>query len=1713
MASPSPSYLFSTGFQYANRATSDSSLDATTAFTVSITYDPESFGGNAANAIIVGKSRTDNNQRSWVIEHIQSDGTCRLSVFGSGDGTINATLKTSTAIRFRTNVTFTCSITAGTATLNTYINGTASNGTTTNVGTFGSGPYSSTEPLAMFAGNTSGTAISPLSGSIHMFAYLSYVASSGDISGMTATGVLNSTLGSSGNLIAYWRHSDITTTSGNDASTWLDTVGNLSLTFNKISGTVNLKGQASTGTAILICNQWKYTLTDAALGSSSLVTTYTDTTWTDPLYPHYRARVAGTQGAVEPRIASGYRNYPGDFTAAIRTRKFTGISQTYVLRRRGFLATCVYGNEFYAIVGDNGSGSTNKRISWGFNRFGTMALDSIIIFRYNAVEQDVDLFIGGLKYPQITVLTGQSGNEQTTGIFSSYDADWVFTFVVPTALSDAQIAQFVVGLSPLVVGPGADSSIPQTSSNTLATSPSTYNVIEDTIWPPNAILDPGWGSENVLIEDRLNTSQGFDPRGVVSLLGLGTLPYDTDPPLDDLDQFDPGDPLPVVVNATLSSGGAVTAIGSAGPFASVHCTTWWEIVVRTNEFIIQGDPVTTRDLFSQRLTFSDAFQLGPEFIGTGYNIVLAVQPLGNNTKIYRSSPISLVTVSLIDPNPTMISAVIDSSGNCVTTTDVNSTDAGNFNIWYEIEQTAGGNNYMRLSPVYTNRVFATPQTVNTTFTVGSRTGWEGKRIRFAMQVAATPAIMYYSNSLILLDWSYTWTMPTIIGTPTLTVSRSLTATGSAGPTNVGLCSTYWEIEAITGQVFIVGDRRTNIDFTSATNITDTFTIPFSGPVVGLALRFCVVPNEDATTTYQSISYLLNDPLITSPTPVITSANCSLSKLLTASVNIGTSNGGPATEQWEVLHDSSWESLFISTGTITLTSGQTRNLNHQLPSRLNLTNIQIRYRLISTSQVGVQWVSNSVTIAQVAVVAATPTITAANVDIAENFTASATISPSNLGIVDAQFEVSTQSDYKSVMESQSVTLSPTALTPVLANVPLPGILDFSTLYCRLVVRSQTFPELSYTSAPFSITQVVFSPPAMSVTVASQSASGILTLQGTIGVTSITSAKVWFEVDGITTGFDGIIGTQTGVNLTSGYALNSSTSIGRLSLNGKSVSIKFSATLTPGSIYSSSTAGISQSTFTDPAPSVTAANVDIYGQFTATSAAGPTDLGMCTTWLESSATGTFTELLDTRTSINLSGFRQTLNTSITLPTRFDMTGSSVKLVVQSNTYPDIIYKSPAFTVTVATLSPPSQTITSASISFAGAFTAQVILGANNLGTVKTWWESDISTPGVFTALLNTVSNFVLPAGGITVNGSATLPDRFDLSGKNVRFAIAPALKPEITYYSSLHAIATEGLSDPAATILSYTVNVWGDVSASWRAGPTNAGFCQVWFEINGISTSLDGIFNKTSSVNLISQQTGTVTFTLPRGEFQDPTGNYSYASKLLTFNVRPNNRAEQVFTSSSVSITPPSRINPNPTVLSPTLISGNTYTFSATTDASNLQTCIGWFEIDAGSLGIIRLPTLSTQDITNATTWSQTYTVPTGLNLISDDLYFVIEPVRDQLTQYRSAAYTLTDTGFDHGCTPQFSAAIPINTLTLVDYVPAPVDGVYYDIVITNGILSRSEKAHVTHDGLGHAFILLFDPIGSSTPVTLSVTWNNGIQLKALSTQTGWSVLGSRESLPG
>ncbi|MBA3845413.1 MAG: LamG domain-containing protein [Planctomycetes bacterium] len=140
-------------------------------------------------------------------------------------------------------------------------------------------------------------------------------------------------------------------------------------------------------------------------------------------------------------------------------------------------------------------------------------------------------------------------------------------------------------------------------------------------------------------------------------------------------------------------------------------------------------------------------------------------------------------------------------------------------------------------------------------------------------------------------------------------SNHITAIGNGGPTDAEEVITWWEIELLPGQVFVVAERNAYSDYEVNHNQTDQWDIPLGQDWRGLTIRFWIQAVADGSQVWSSDPFTLtgdnfgnapiNPPTYTNPALAITAIDVDGSYNVTISGNAGPTNSENIQTWWEV----------------------------------------------------------------------------------------------------------------------------------------------------------------------------------------------------------------------------------------------------------------------------------------------------------------------------------------------------------------------------------------------------------------------------------------------------------------------------------------------------------------------------------------------------------------------------------------------------------------------------------------------------------------------------------------------------------------------------------------------------------------------------------------------------------------------------------------------
>lgn len=719
----SPPLVLFTGTNYLRRLTNDAALSGGTDISVAVTFDPNLVSA-ATSGTVIAKHNPGNSQQGWIVSYDSSTGFVTVTLHDAATGGAVQSRVSTVPIRVRSVFVFTFA--GATSDLQLYVNGVSANGTNTGAVTNLS---ASTEPLAIGADSASTAASNIIKGGFYHASVWRVVLTSAEVATILHNGVTPAALKSAPyNLVANWEAAAISATPTSVYSAWIDTVA--SMNFLAVNSPL---AQGPTGN-LLVTNRWDTSLADTGTpGGQGLTSTYT-------LSGQFR--IWGS-ALTQPQRATGYRQYKNDITIVLRARKVTGTTNAAFIRLYGLhLEYILSSKELFAFVGDDTSNTNqNRRFSFGFNLFPVEGTPADIVLRYNAADDNIDVFIGSTKYTA-TIATTNS-NTTVTGLFLAGSSDFAAAAVVPACLSDAQVAQLIANIqsnsflvySADVFQLGEYVNVPYVPEETLSTLP---DAIASAILP-------------------FDSTQQYSTDVVVELPYLDN-PY----PVVEITSFDFIDPLPAIVSFTVDSNHVVTAIGEAGPTDAKETYHYWEVEIAPGQIAALAVPAFSEAFFAGRGQVTDSFQLPLGTVWDGLRVRFVIQAVADATQLWYSAwqtlndpnfdhlpppPIPpLTTVS--DPLPVIQSVTVNGLHEVTAVGRAGPTEATQVVHRWEIELTSG--EVIVVIDETTETKFLVREDVTDTFSVPIGSHWNGKKIRFTV-MSADSAGRHLPQS-----WSSAW---------------------------------------------------------------------------------------------------------------------------------------------------------------------------------------------------------------------------------------------------------------------------------------------------------------------------------------------------------------------------------------------------------------------------------------------------------------------------------------------------------------------------------------------------------------------------------------------------------------------------------------------------------------------------------------------------------------------------------------------------------------------------------------------------------------------------------------------------------------------------------------------------------------------------------------------------------------------------------------------
>ena len=884
-ANASPALVLLTGNNYLVRPAADAALSGGTLLSAAITFDPNLVAA-AQTGTVVSIYNAVTNQRSWRVTYNDVNGLATVEVYENPDGSGNVASRVSSVpIRVRSVL---CFVYNGAGTLDLYINGVLRNGALT--GTVPATLAVSTENLAVGAeAPSTGTGSAPFKGGIYHLAIWRTALTALEVATILRDGVTPAPLKAGGyNLTANWEHTAITAAQTTLFASWVDTVSNLALNGAAVTGGVPY-AQGTTG-RLLLTNSWDVSANDSGVAGQGLTTTYT-------LSGGFRLWFAG---ATVPQRATNYRLFKNDITIFLRTRKPVGTALATFLKFYGIeLAYQLSSKELFCIVGDDTSNTLqNRKFSFGFNIFPVQGVVADIVLRYNSQDDNIDVFIGGVKYT--ATITNVNTFQNTTGLFLSDQSDFVSGAVVPASLADSRVEQLIQGLSQPVVS---------------MQFPQPY------LWGDHAqAYDPNDNGGAAL--------PAANPPALIPFAstadGIGSVPFRyADAPYDVIDKPDKQytDPLPAIVSISVDVSKVVTAQAAAGPTDAYLTLHWWEVELTPGEIYIVTDLELSTKFYANRTNETDTFTVPPGQNWNGKKIRFVVQAAKDAAQKWHSDWFTMVgddydnagsnllkVPVYVNPNPAITSVAVDGSFNVtlvgevgpVVGTGVLPVERGVKWFW-EIEYQSG-ELYMLADETIAD--YAVRTQVTTVVAIPSGVSFNGKNVRlvavgkydntqvFKSAPVALNGDTYDNSGALLLNVPAYSDPDPVIATVAANASFQVTVTADIGPVTTtspvlpgAEILYYLEVEFAPGEFAVLAMETFPASFGSRQTLNLVFDIPLGVSLKDKFIRLVARGRYDYTQVWKSAAVqmtganfdnsganVLNIPTYSNPNPVITSVS-------------------------------------------------------------------------------------------------------------------------------------------------------------------------------------------------------------------------------------------------------------------------------------------------------------------------------------------------------------------------------------------------------------------------------------------------------------------------------------------------------------------------------------------------------------------------------------------------------------------------------------------------------------------------------------------------------------------------------------------------------------------------------------------------------------------------------------------------------------------------
>lgn len=869
-AQRSPPMVLFDGTNFLQRSASDSALNPSASFTVSVTFDPELIL-QGVSSVLASKNNETDTQAGWKMEWDASTGLVTFTVFGAADGSISRVRPTATAIRTRARVTAAVS-SGGDITL--YLDGVQDQGSQVDSGSF-TAPNASTEPFALGAEEPSNGGANVFRGAIYDFAFWDTELGAPQATQLLPDGFVKDV--GSANLQVYYDSSAIVADPVNgELSGWVDTSAGLPLA-RAVPDPVYVLAADSGITPQAPPLPFTHNA-GALLFDRSPIPPDQNLTTLHRLDPTARWRL-WSPASITPQITSYFRQYRGDITVTVVLSRVNGANDIEILSFRGIRVQYSSSSNVFIVLGDDNVGSTNTVIDFpgiGMPNGRTepssevVPSGSIKIFtiRYNSFTETVDLFDGTTLVRLRVETPNQAANETRTTLRLADFGDFRNVLIVPACLSADQVAQMVSEFNP---------------SGYLLTDLSRfqpgvlepYRISAPPITPfrdsqvGEAIVNPPASATSASGKLFFAHRDGIDPSSVLLHLpksGGGTMDY--------------------------ADNGSGALVAQAGAQAVSSSSIYYVNEPATGQIVLSlqptdGDLITLVDGygFTQTYEFESGggvdvghvpITIGADVAATATNLRTAINNDGF-LDIAASGSAGTIDLAQVTTGASGNTTITETGANISKTDFSGGIDAGS---WF-LTITGGGLQFDTLSTGTADYDWLSAG-INS---VGALIPFDYIELplnRLYLVSAQATSHLYADSLYIIKDGfedetdlgmndAFIDPQPVVVSV-TADSTHRVTAVANAGPTNAGDVITWWEVELVSGdtEVVIVADYFQPNNFGINRNQTDQFDIPLGQDFNEKRIRFVVQAVTDASQIWRSLFFrMIGDEFDNAPETIVT----------------------------------------------------------------------------------------------------------------------------------------------------------------------------------------------------------------------------------------------------------------------------------------------------------------------------------------------------------------------------------------------------------------------------------------------------------------------------------------------------------------------------------------------------------------------------------------------------------------------------------------------------------------------------------------------------------------------------------------------------------------------------------------------------------------------------------------------------------------------------